>query len=120
MTNSFPDYRNSDVFLIIGANPAENHPMAMRHMGMAKAKRGAKIICADPRFTKSAAKSDLYAPMRPGTDIPFLLGLMNYAIQNNLYHHEYVANYTNASYLVNPDFAVKDGVFTGLVQKGDK
>lgn len=120
MTNSFPDYRNSDVFLIIGANPAENHPMAMHHMGMAKAKRGAKIIVADPRFTKTAAKADLYAPLRPGTDIAFLLGLMNYAIQNNLYHHEYVVNYTNASYLINPEFDLKDGVFTGLVEKDGK
>lgn len=118
MTNSFTDYQNTDVFLIIGANPAENHPMAMQHIGMAMVKRGAKIIVADPRFTKTAAKAHIHAPLRPGTDIAFLLGIMNYAIQNNLYHREYVLNYTNASYLVSPEFAFNEGVFSGLTEKG--
>jgi formate dehydrogenase major subunit len=117
MTNSFPDYQNSDVFLMIGANPAENHPQVMRHAGIARAKRGAKFIVVDPRFTKTASQADIYAPIRPGTDIAFLYGMMNYAIQNNLYHHEYVVNYTNASFLVSPDFTIKDGVFSGLTEK---
>lgn len=117
MTNSFPDYQNSDVFLMIGANPAENHPQVMRHSGIARYKRGAKVIVVDPRFTKTAAHADIHVRIRPGTDITFLYGMMNYAIQNNLYHHEYVVNYTNASFLVNPDFTIKDGVFSGLTEK---
>jgi formate dehydrogenase major subunit len=117
MTNHFIDYMHSDVALIIGANPAENHPMAFRWLMKAKDK-GGKIIVIDPRYTKSAAVADLYAPHRPGTDIAFLLGIMNYAVQNNLYHHEYVVNYTNASYLVHSDFKVQDGVFSGYLGDG--
>jgi formate dehydrogenase major subunit len=120
MTNSFPDYQNTDVFLIIGANPAENHPQIMRHLGIAVAKRGAKVIVADPRFTKTAAKADIFAPLRPGTDIAFLYGIMNYAIENGLYFYDYVRNYTNASYLVSPDYALTEGAFTGLTEKDGK
>lgn len=114
MTNSFTDYRNSDVFLCIGANPAENHPMAMRHIGMAMGMRNAKLIVADPRFTKTAAKANLHAPLRPGTDIAFLYGIMNYAIENNLYAYDYVLNYTNASFLVSPEYGFSDGLFSGF------
>lgn len=114
MTNSFPDYQNSDVFLIIGANPAENHPQIMRHLGIAVTKRGAKVIVADPRFTKTASKADIHAPLRPGTDIAFLYGIMNYAIENNLYFHDYVINYTNASFLVNPQYGFSEGLFSGF------
>jgi len=120
MTNSFTDYKNSDVFLIIGANPAENHPQVMRFIGIAKAQRNAKVIVVDPRFTKTATKADIYAPIRPGTDIAFLYGIMNYAIENNLYFHDYVVNYTNASYLVNPEYNFADGVFSGLTEKDGK
>ena len=119
MTNSFIDYRTTDIFLILGANPAEAHPMAMRHIGKALA-RGAKMIVVDPRFTKTAAKAHLYVPIRPGTDIAFLYGLINYAIENNLYQHEYVLNYTNASYLISPDYYFADGVFSGLETKYGK
>ena len=110
MTNSFTDYRNTDIFLIIGSNPAEAHPIAMRHIGKALAK-GAKMIVVDPRFTKTASKADLYVPLRPGTDIAFLYGLINYAIENDLYQREYVLNYTNASYLISPDYSFADGIF---------
>lgn len=75
------------------------------------------MIVVDPRFTKTAAQADIYAPIRPGTDIAFLYGMMKYAIDNNLYHREYVANYTNASYLVSPEYGFSDGVFTGLTEK---
>ena len=120
MTNLFPDYKNSDVFLVIGANPAENHPQVMRFAGIAMATRGAKMIVVDPRYTKTATKADIYAPIRPGTDIAFLYGLMNYAIQNNLYFHDYVVHYTNASYLVSPDYNFSEGVFSGLAEKDGK
>ena len=117
MTNSFPDYKNSDVFLIIGANPAENHPQVMRFMSLAVEQRNAKVIVADPRFTKTATKADIYATLRPGTDMTFLYGIVNYAIENELYFRDYVVNYTNASFLVNPEFGFEDGVFSGLTEK---
>lgn len=119
MTNSFTDYRNTDIFLIIGSNPAEAHPIAMRHITKAMEK-GAKMIVVDPRFTKTAARADIYVPLRPGTDIAFLYGLINYAIENDLYQHEYVLNYTNASYLISPDYNFADGIFSGLEEKDGK
>ncbi len=120
MTNHFIDYKNTDVFLIIGSNAAETHPLALKWIQKAKEERNAKIIVVDPRLTKTAAHSDVHARLRPGTDIPFVLGIMNYAIQNNLYHKDYIANFTNASYLVNPDFAFEEGLFSGSFKEGDK
>ena len=78
--------------------------------------KGAKLICVDPRFSQTAAKADLYAPLRSGTDIAFLGGMINYILENDLYFKEYVVNYTNAAFLVNPDFkgpADMDGLFSG-------
>lgn len=119
MTNHWIDLKNSDVILIMGANPAENHPVSFRWIMKAK-DAGAKVICVDPRFTRSAARADVYAPLRSGTDIAFLGGMINYIIQNKLYFGEYVRNYTNASYLVNADFRMPgdlDGLFSGYAPK---
>jgi len=66
-----------------------------------------------PRFTRSAAKADTYVRLRPGTDIALMGGLINYIIENNLFHKDYVANYTNAAFVVNKDFAFQDGLFSG-------
>ncbi len=115
MTNHWIDLKNADVILIMGANPAENHPLSFRWIMKAK-DAGAKVICVDPRFTRSAAKSDLYAALRSGTDIAFLGGMINYIIQNKAYFEEYVKQYTNASYLVNGDFKMPGelaGLFSG-------
>ncbi len=120
MTNHFVDYKNSDVFLMIGSNSAENHPQAIRWIGKAKKERGAKLIVVDPRLTKSTVYADIHARIRPGTDLPFLLGIINYVIQNDLYQKEYVLHYTNASYLVNPQFGFKDGLFSGANEKDGK
>jgi formate dehydrogenase major subunit len=68
MTNHWIDFKNADVVLVMGANPAENHPISMKWVMRAKDK-GAKIIVVDPRFTRTAAKADIYAPLRSGTDI---------------------------------------------------
>src|SRR5450756_208114 len=76
--------------------------------------QGAKLIVVDPRFTRSAAKADLYVRLRPGTDIALIGGLINYVLQNDLYHKDYVANYTNAAFLVNKDFDFHDGLFSGF------
>lgn len=121
MTNHWIDYQNSDVFFVIGANPAKNHPLAMKWITKARETKGAKLIVVDPRFSKTAAQADLFARHRPGSDIAFLNGLMNYAIHNNLYHHDYVVDYTNASFLINPQYDFRDGLFSGFADgKYDK
>jgi len=116
MTNHWIDIRNADVILVMGSNPAENHPISMKWIMKAREQRGAKLVVVDPRFTRTAAKADVYAPMRSGTDIPFLGGMIKYIIDNNSYFKEYVVNYTNASFLVNPEYkgpGELDGLFSG-------
>jgi len=113
MTNHVVDLKNTDVALIMGSNAAENHPITMKWLGEARRVRGAKIIHVDPRFTRTSAIADLYAPLRSGTDIAFLGGMVKYIIENNLYHKEYVSAYTNASYLIADGFDFKDGLFSG-------
>ena len=124
MTNHWIDFKNSDVLLIMGSNPASNHPVSWKWIQEAVDKRGAKVICVDPRFTQSAAKAHLYAPLRSGTDIAFLGGMIKYILDNKLYFEEYVKNYTNASFLVNPALKMpgeNKGVFSGLTDgKYDK
>ena len=112
MTNHWIDYQHSDVLMNIGLNTAENHPVSMKWIQKAREK-GGKLICVDPRFTRTAAMSDLYAPLRPGTNTAFLSGLIQYALDNDLYNEEYVRHYTNASYLIDPEFTFEDGVFSG-------
>src|SRR5512141_2254966 len=115
MTNHWIDLKNADVILAMGGNPASNHPISMKWIMRAREK-GAKLICVDPRFSQTAAKADLYAPLRSGTDIAFLGGMINYILENNLYFKEYVVNYTNAAFLVSPDYkgpADLDGLFSG-------
>jgi formate dehydrogenase major subunit len=122
MTNHWIDIRNSDVILVMGSNPASNHPISMKWVSKAR-ERGGKLIVVDPRFTQTAAKADVYAPMRSGTDIPFLGGMIKYILDNDLYFKEYVAKYTNASFLVNPDFkgpGELNGLFSGYDEKGRK
>ncbi len=122
MTNHWIDLKNADVILVMGSNPAENHPISMKWIERAQAK-GAKLIVVDPRFTRTAAKSDLYAPMRSGTDIPFLGGMIKYILDNNLIFKEYVARYTNAAFLVNPEFkgpGELNGLFSGYDEKARK
>lgn len=115
MTNHWIDYQHSDVIMAIGVNTAENHPISMRWINKARAK-GAKLISIDPRLTRTAAVADIWLPLRPGTDIALLGGLINYTLANDLYQHEYVANYTNAAYILKEDYAFSDGVFSGLNQ----
>lgn len=112
MTNHWIDLQYTDCAMIIGANPAENHPISFKWLLKAKEK-GGKIISVDPRFTRTSSQADFYAPLRSGTDIPFIGGLIHYTLENNLYHKEYVVEYTNASYLVHEDFQFEDGLFTG-------
>ncbi len=122
MTNHWIDLKNADVILVMGANPASNHPISMKWIMRAK-RNGAKLLVVDPRFTRTASKADVYAPLRSGTDIAFLGGMIKYILDNDLYHRDYVADYTNASFLVNPDFKGPgdlDGLFSGYDEKGRK
>lgn len=87
----------------MGSNMAENHPVAFRWVAEAK-RRGAKLIHVDPRFTRTSAMADLYVPLRSGTDIAFLGGLIHYMIENEKYFKDYVVNYTNAATIIRDDF----------------
>src|SRR5512139_946526 len=113
MTNHWVDIKNADVVLAMGGNPAEAHPCGFKWVVEAKAKKKARLIVVDPRFTRTAAVADLYAPIRAGTDIAFLGGVIRYLLANDKIQHEYVKAYTNASFLVRPDFKFEDGLFTG-------
>ncbi|MCD8340022.1 MAG: molybdopterin-dependent oxidoreductase [Burkholderiales bacterium] len=114
MTSHWCDFQNSDVFMTIGSNNVECHPLSSRwvHRGV---DRGAKWIVVDPRFTRTASQADIYSPIRPGTDIAFFGGMVNYILQNKLYQKDYVLNYTNAAYLIDPNykFDVENGLFSG-------
>lgn len=107
------DIKHANVVLIEGGNPAENHPASFKHVAEAK-RRGATLITVDPRFSRSAAMADLWLPIRPGTDIALINGFMNYIIENERYDAEYLAHFTNAAFLINGDFGMKDNVFSGL------
>jgi len=113
MTNHWIDIKNSDAILVIGSNPAENHPISFKWVMRAK-DAGGKLICVDPRFTRTASKADYYAPIRSGSDIGFFGGLINYILANNLMFKDYVANYTNASFILGDKFDFKDGMFSGF------
>ncbi|MEO3787719.1 formate dehydrogenase [Actinocorallia sp. B10E7] len=110
------DLQHSDCIVIQGSNFAEAHPVGFQWVMEAKA-RGATVIHVDPRFTRTSALADLYVPLRAGSDIAFLGGIINHVLQNDAYFHEYVVNYTNAATILNEDFQDTedlDGVFSGL------
>ena len=92
MTNSLGDIQNSKAIIIFGANPAVNHPVGFQHFLKAKERNNAKIIVIDPRFTKTAAKADLYAPIRPGTDIPFMYGMLNIIFENGWQDKNFISD----------------------------
>ncbi len=113
MTNHWIDIKNSDCILIMGSNAAENHPISFKYVTEAQ-KKGAALISVDPRFTRTSSKADIYAPLRSGTDIAFLGGMIKYILDSGQFNKEYVAAYTNAPFLVNEGFGFKDGVFSGF------
>ena len=112
MTNHWNDLQYADVLLVIGANPAENHPISFRWITKAK-EHGAKLISVDPRYTRTSQMADIYGQLRSGTDIAFVGGMIKYILDNELYHKEYVASYTNAAYLVADTYNFEDGMFSG-------
>lgn len=120
MTNHWIDIKNSNVVIIMGGNAAEAHPVGFGWVTEAMQHNNAKLIVVDPRFNRSAALADHYAPIRSGTDIAFLLGVIRYLISTNQINFDYVKAYTNASYLVREDFEFHEGLFSGFdEEKGD-
>jgi formate dehydrogenase major subunit len=115
MTNGWTDIRNTDVVLAMGGNPAENHPCGFKWVIEAKKKRGAKIVSVDPRFNRTSAVADHFVPIRSGTDIAFLGGLIRHAVEEKRFHEEYVRLHTNALFLLEPGFELDaDGLFGGF------
>jgi formate dehydrogenase major subunit len=109
------DLANADCVVIMGSNMAECHPIAFRFVMQAKEK-GATVIHVDPRFTRTSALADLYVPLRAGSDIAFLGGLINYVLERDLWFKEYVLNYTNIATIINEKFqdaSQLDGLFSG-------
>jgi formate dehydrogenase major subunit len=113
MTNHWVDIKNADIVLIMGGNAAEAHPCGFKWVIEAKQHNKAKLVVVDPRFTRSAAMSDYYAPIRAGSDIAFLAGVINYLLSGNKIQTEYVRTYTNAPFIVGPDYKFDDGLFSG-------
>ena len=113
MTNTWQDIKNANVVVVMGGNAAEAHPCGFKWVIEAKIENGAKLVVIDPRFTRTASVADYYAPIRPGTDIAFLSGVMHYLLEKDAIQHEYVRAYTNASLIVKDGFAFNEGLFSG-------
>jgi formate dehydrogenase-N alpha subunit len=116
-SNHWIDIGNSDCILIAGTNCAENFPISMKWIIRAQ-ESGGRLIHVDPRFTRTSAKADIYARLRSGTDIAFFGGMIKYVLDDmgsnpGNYNLEYIREYTNASFLVDPGFGFKDGLFSG-------
>src|SRR5258708_15678942 len=115
MTNGWIDIKNTDMMLIMGGNPAENHPCGFKWAIEAKRQRNAKMIVVDPRFTRTASTADLFLQIRAGTDIAFLGGLLHYALENQRIAKEYLVNYTNAAFVIKEGFKLpEDGLYSGF------
>src|SRR6516162_4083014 len=126
------DLRHCDSILIMGSNMAECHPVAFRWVIQAKTreKDPCTVIHADPRFTRTSAMANVYAPVRAGTDIAFLGGVIKYILDRHApifdkpeaqrtpkekFHADYLLNYSNAPTLISEDFKdTEEDDFAGL------
>ena len=113
MTNHWVDIKNANLIVVMGGNAAEAHPVGFRWAMEAKIHNGAKLIVIDPRFTRTASVADFYTPIRSGTDITFLSGVILYLLNNEKFNREYTEAYTNASLIVREDYSFDDGLFSG-------
>lgn len=113
MTNHWVDIKNADLVLIMGGNAAEAHPCGFKWVTEAKAHNKARLIVIDPRFTRSASVADVYAPIRAGTDIALLGGVINYLLTNGKIQRDYVTSYTDATFIVKEGFGFRDGLYSG-------
>jgi anaerobic selenocysteine-containing dehydrogenase len=117
-TNPWTDLSNADCVLILGTNLAKRMPVAMRYLADVRA-RGGMVITIDPLATETASTSDLHCAIRPGSDTAFLLGLINYAYQNNRCNRQYLVECTDAPLIVNGKFSYDRtrGIFGGYDRK---
>ena len=91
MTNPWTDIKNTDLAIVMGGNAAEAHPCGFKWVTEAKAHRGAKLIVVDPRFTRTASVSDYYAPIRPGTDLALLNGILHLLVEKDALDDAFIA-----------------------------
>jgi formate dehydrogenase major subunit len=120
MTNTWQDIKNANLVIVMGGNAAEAHPCGFKWVIEAKIENGAKLVVVDPRFTRTASVADYYAPIRPGTDIAFLNGVIRYLLEKDKIQHEYVRAYTNAGLIVKEGYGFEDGLFSGYDhERGD-
>ena len=112
MTNHWIDIKNADAVLIMGSNAAEHHPVSFKWIMRAK-DAGATLMHVDPKFSRTSARCDFHVPIRSGTDIAFLGGMINYIIESGSWFRDYVVNYTNATYVLADSYDFKDGLFSG-------
>ena len=113
MTNHWVDIKNADVVLVMGGNSAEAHPCGFKWVTEAKDHNNARLIVVDPRFTRTASVADVYVPIRSGTDIAFLGGVINYLLSNDRIHRQYVTHYTDLTFIVKEEFAFSNGLYSG-------
>ncbi len=116
MTNSWTDIANSDLVVVMGGQAGDAHPVGFKWVLEARSRRKARLIVVDPRFNRTAAVADLHVPIRPGTDIAWLGGLINHLVSHDKIQHEYVTAYTSAPYLIKQGYGFKDGLFTGYIE----
>ena len=115
---------DSDCVVVMGSNMAENHPVAFKWPMAAKVEHGAKLIHVDPRFTRTSAVADIYAPVRAGSDIAFLGGVIRHVINSERWNSDpffrsWVTHYTNAATIIGEDYMDAEdnfGVFSGLME----
>src|SRR5689334_14336638 len=112
------DLANSDCIVIMGSNMAENHPVAFRFVIEAQ-RRGARVIHVDPRYTRTSALADLHVPIRSGTDIVFLGGIIRYLLENDCWFKDFAIAYTNIARIIDDRFQGPEdnnGLFSGFDQ----
>ena len=120
MTNHWKDIKNADVVLVMGANPAENHPCGFKWALEARDENGAKLVTIDPRFTRTSAVADKHLQIRPGSDIAILGGFIRHILTHDLHHADYVRAHTNAAFIVSGEFGFEDGLFSGFDEAGNR
>lgn len=109
------DLENADCITIMGSNMAENHPVAFRFVVEAQ-RRGATVIHVDPRFTRTSALANIHAPIRSGSDIAFLGGIIRHILEHDLWFRDFALAYTNIAHIIDPGYRdpeQNDGLFSG-------
>ena len=110
------DIENADCIVIMGSNMAENHPIAFRFVVEAQ-RRGATVIHVDPRFTRTSALANIHAPIRSGSDIAFLGGIIHQILERDLWFREFALAYTNIAHIIEDSYGdpeQNDGMFSGF------